>query len=91
MAELATSLRCNRPDQLVIYDCPPLLSGDDALVALDYATGCLLVVREGRTTRSELMRAAELVGEARLLGTVLNDATWSLAAGYETHAYYGGS
>ena len=89
MAELATSLRRRHPDRLVIYDCPPLLATDDALIALDYATGCLLVVREGKTTRSELLRAAELVGEERLLGTVLNDAAWSLASAYATHAYHG--
>jgi Mrp family chromosome partitioning ATPase len=88
MAALATEL-ARDPDRIVIYDCPPLLATDDALIALGFATGCLLVLREGRTTRSELLRAAELVGEERLLGTVLNGAVWSFASGYETHVYYG--
>jgi protein-tyrosine kinase len=90
MAALAHELARRHPEQLVIYDCPPLLGTDDALIALGYAAGCLLVVREGKTTRAELLRAAELVGEARLLGTVLNCAVWSRTAGYESYAYYGG-
>ena len=73
MAALAAGA-ARDPDRLVIYDCPPLLATDDALIALGYADGCLLVLREGRTTRAELIRAAELVGEERFLGTVLNDA-----------------
>jgi protein-tyrosine kinase len=88
MAALAEELRRD-PERLVICDCPPLLATDDALIALGFATRCLLVLREGRTTRSELIRAAELVGEERLLGTVLNGAIWSFASGYETHVYYG--
>jgi capsular exopolysaccharide synthesis family protein len=82
MAELARELDRRYPDRIVVYDCPPLLVTDDALVALRYAEGCLIVVREGVTTRAELARAAELVGEERLLGTVLNDAKWSLASSY---------
>jgi Mrp family chromosome partitioning ATPase len=88
MTALAEELRRD-PERLVIYDCPPLLATDDALIALGFAAGCLLVLREGRTTRSELVRAAELVGEERLLGTALNGAVWSFASGYETHVYYG--
>jgi protein-tyrosine kinase len=88
MAELAKEL-ARDPDRLVIYDCPPLLATDDALITLGFAAGCLLVLREGRTTRAELIRAAELVGEERLLGTVLNCAVWSFASGYATHVYYG--
>jgi Mrp family chromosome partitioning ATPase len=88
MTELAREL-ARDPDRLVIYDCPPLLATDDALIALGFAAGCLLVLREGRTTRAELIRAAELVGEERLLGTVLNCAVWSFASGYDTRVYYG--
>lgn len=88
MEALAAELDRRYPDRIVIYDCPPLLTTDDALVALDYASACLLVVREGRTRRAELVRSAELIGAERLIGTVLNDARWALASRYET--YYAG-
>jgi protein-tyrosine kinase len=86
MATLARELRARDPERLIIYDCPPLLTTDDALIALGYADGCLVVVREGRTARSELQRAVELIGEERVLGTVLNAAVWSYASRYAGYA-----
>jgi protein-tyrosine kinase len=85
MANLVGRIRARFPDAILIYDCPPLLTTDDPLVAMGYADGCLLVVHEGKTRKAELLRAAELVGEERLLGTVLNNARWSSASSY----YYG--
>ena len=85
MASLARELKERYPDRVVIYDCPPLLLTGDPLLAMDYADGCLLVVQEGKTSKAEFLRAAELVGEERYLGTVLNDARWSSASTY----YYG--
>lgn len=82
MASLARELKERYPDRVVIYDCPPLLLTGDPLLALGYADGCLLVVQEGRTSKSEFLRAAELVGEHRYLGTVFNDARSSSASTY---------
>ena len=76
MAALARELAGGDPSRIVVLDCPPLLATDDALVALHYATGCLLVVPEGRVSREDVVRAAELIGEDRFLGSVLNDARW---------------
>lgn len=85
MGELVRELKMRYPDATLIYDCPPLLTTDDPLVAMGHADGCLLVVHEGKTRKAELLRAAELVGEERLFGTVLNNARWSSASNY----YYG--
>jgi protein-tyrosine kinase len=85
MAAVVGELRARFPDAILIFDCPPLLTTDDPLVAMGYADGCLLVVHEGKSRKAELLRAAELVGEERLLGTVLNNARWSSASSY----YYG--
>lgn len=85
MASLAKELKARYPDRLVVYDCPPLLLTGDSLVVMDYADGCLLVVQEGRTRKADFLRAAELVGEERYLGTVFNDVRWSSASSY----YYG--
>jgi protein-tyrosine kinase len=85
MGSLIGQLRSRFPDAILIYDCPPLLTTDDALVVMGHADGCLLVIHEAKTRKAELLRAAELVGEKRLLGTVLNNARWSSASSY----YYG--
>ncbi|MEK0086040.1 exopolysaccharide biosynthesis protein [Benzoatithermus flavus] len=82
MAALARELRGRYPDRVVILNTPPLLAGDDALTASALADGCLLVAREGRTSRASLLRAAELIGRERLLGSVLDDARWSGSPAY---------
>lgn len=82
MASLAQELKGRYPDRVVIYDCAPLLLTGDSLLVIDYADGCLLVIHEGRTRRAEFVRAAELVGEHRYLGTVLNNARWSASTTY---------
>ena len=82
MASLAQELKGRYPDRVVIYDCAPLLLTGDPLVVIDYADGCLLVIHEGSTNRAEFERAAELVGEHRYLGTVLNNARWSASDTY---------
>jgi capsular exopolysaccharide synthesis family protein len=80
------------PDWLILLDCPPLLAVDDTLVLLRHTDGCLLVVREGSTRRTELRRAAELIGEERFLGSILNFADSHRQSGYYYYYYYyGGS
>lgn len=81
MLALAQELNRRYDDRIVIYDCPPLLTTADAIVALGYVDGCLLVVPEGGVSRGDLVRAAELIGEERFLGSVLNDARWAAASG----------
>jgi Mrp family chromosome partitioning ATPase len=82
MAALAAELRRRYPDRIVVYNTPPLLAADDALTVAGYADGCLLVAREGRTGRAAFLRAAELIGQKRFLGSVLNNARWSKGVGY---------
>jgi protein-tyrosine kinase len=82
MASLARELEGLHPDGVVIFDCPPLLLTSDSLSVLDFADGCLLVVQEGKTRRADFLRAAELIGEERYLGTVFNDVRWSSASSY---------
>jgi len=72
MVNLAKELKARYPDRFVIYDLPPLLSCDDALVFLPRLDAALLVVCEGLTRGGDVRRAIELLGERKLLGTVLN-------------------
>jgi Mrp family chromosome partitioning ATPase len=72
MQELAAELRQRYPDRLVIYDLPPLLDAADGIAVLPWVQALLLVVEEGRTATDDVLRAAQVAGDARLLGTVLN-------------------
>lgn len=83
MLSLAQELKTRYPDRLVVYDLPPLLTGDDALAFLPKLDGCMLVVEERKTRAQELERALDLMGDAKLIGTILNKSQGNLA-----HHYY---
>lgn len=74
MAELITQLR-TRFDYIVL-DTPPLLPVTDGAVVSAHADGVVLVVRDGKTTRSEVSRSLLALGSAKgdFVGTVLNMA-----------------
>jgi receptor protein-tyrosine kinase len=60
---------------VVILDAPPTLAVADASILAAIADGVLVVVRAGRTSRTEAQRTLqqlETVG-ARVVGAVLND------------------
>ena len=83
MLSLANELKTRYPDRLVIYDLPPLLTGDDALVFLPRLDGCMLVVEERKTRTQELERALDLLKDGKLIGTILNKSQMET-----THHYY---
>lgn len=84
MLNLTSELKARYPDRFVIYDLPPLLTGDDALVLVPQLDGCMLVIEERKTRTSDLERAMALLSDARLIGTILNKSTSENAA----HYYY---
>ncbi|WP_437514937.1 hypothetical protein [Sorangium sp. So ce1099] len=59
----------------VVIDGPPVLGSGDANVIEDASDGILLVARASLTRASSLTRAAEQLGERRILGVVLNDVS----------------
>jgi Mrp family chromosome partitioning ATPase len=59
-------------NRFVIYDLPPVLSGDDAVVFASQADAVLVVVGDDRTRRNELVQCLELLQHVPVLGTVLN-------------------
>ena len=83
MLKLANELQTRYSDRLIVYDLPPLLTGDDSLVFLPRVDGCMLVIEERRTRVQELQRSLELISDARLIGTVLNKSSSSTI-----HHYY---
>lgn len=63
-----------RPD-VVLFDTPPMLAGDDVLALLPHVDGVLLVAGGGRTTASEVEECERLMAEhTNFLGVVLNKA-----------------
>jgi capsular exopolysaccharide synthesis family protein len=75
MAALAHELKTRYDDRIVIYDMPPLLSQDDTIAFLPHVDGVLLVVRDGKTQTEDLNQCMNALGNANLLGTVLNNST----------------
>ena len=61
-------------DRILIFDLPPLLRNDDAMVFVPNVDACLFVVEEGKNRPDEIERSLDLLKDSELLGTVLNKA-----------------
>lgn len=59
----------------IVIDSPPVLPLADTTVWARMADGILLVAREGKTERKALKRGVEALGQANLLGVVLNSCS----------------
>jgi Mrp family chromosome partitioning ATPase len=65
-------MRTRYSDRVLVFDLPPVLQADDALVFSRQVQAVLLVVGEGRTRRDDLLRTVELLRDVPIIGTVLN-------------------
>lgn len=74
MARFMEEITTRYEDRIVIFDLPPLLRNDDALVFVPRTDACLFVVEDGKTTPDDLYRSMQLLKGVELLGTVLNKA-----------------
>ena len=72
---LFNELKGRDPGRLLIVDLPPILLSDDGLMVAPLLDGVVLVVNERRTKREDVVRAVELLGNTRIVGTVLNRST----------------
>jgi protein-tyrosine kinase len=75
-------LKDRDPGRLMIVDLPPVLLSDDALTIAPRLDAVVLVVTEGRTRREDVSRTLELLGNTRVIGTVLNQSTESEKRAY---------
>ncbi|WP_262963890.1 CpsD/CapB family tyrosine-protein kinase [Methylobacter psychrophilus] len=75
MIRLVSELKNRYPSRIVIFDLPPLLSQADTLGFSPYVDCVLLIVDEGQTKTDELKRAATLLKDINVLGTILNKAS----------------
>lgn len=81
MHEVAAKLASD-PARIVVYDMPPLLAADDMLAFEPIVDSILLVVAEGRTRRTDTMKAFELLESSNVIGTLLNRSDERTAAYY---------
>jgi len=72
MTALAKELRTRYADRIIIFDTPPLLESGETLGFLPNVDGVLFVARSGQTTKAEVDRAAQLLSNYHIVGTMLN-------------------
>jgi Mrp family chromosome partitioning ATPase len=82
--DLVEELRQRYPDRVILFDLPPALKGDDALVFLPLIDAALVVIGDGRTRKDHLAQLAELLGDVPVIGALLNRAKF-----HPMQAYYG--
>lgn len=74
MAALVEEIKTRYASRIVLFDLPPLLSSDDALLFMPHFDAALLVVEDGKTTPDEVRRSLAILDQTNLAGTVLNKA-----------------
>ncbi|MDR1605990.1 MAG: CpsD/CapB family tyrosine-protein kinase [Streptococcaceae bacterium] len=86
MTEVLESLKAHF--DMIIIDTPPLVAATDAQVLSAKVDGVVLVTRERKTSKGNLVRAKELLetANAKILGVVYNGANSVI----ENYYYYGG-
>jgi capsular exopolysaccharide synthesis family protein len=70
------------PKAVLLLDMPPLLVADDALAVAPRVDAILLVATEGKTKRTDLAGAIELVQQFGLAGVILNRSGESVTRYY---------
>jgi Mrp family chromosome partitioning ATPase len=71
--------------RIVVFDLPPVLASDDMLAFCPLVDAVLLVLAQGKTKRSDMIAARELMQSVNVVGAVLNRCSESVAPYY----YYG--
>lgn len=74
ISELARELKTRYPDRIIIYDLPPTLAQDDPIAFLPQVDAVLLVVNDGVTRISEVKQSMNVLSNANVIGTVLNNS-----------------
>jgi protein-tyrosine kinase len=80
--KLLNELKGRDPGRLLIIDLPPVLLSDDALMVAPLLDAVVLVVNERRTRREDVVRVIDLLGNTRIVGTVLNRSAESERRAY---------
>jgi len=74
MRELLAGLLSRYTDRYIFIDSPPVTDFADTRILVELCDIVLLVVPYGKATKSIIKKAANAIGEDKLLGIVFNDA-----------------
>ena len=72
MKKLVQEIKSRYESRIIIFDIPPLLVADDAMLLLPHVDAALLVVEDGKNTSDELQHSMHVLEQTNLLGLVLN-------------------
>ena len=75
VTNLITEFRDRYAERIVIFDLPPLLGTDDAMIMLSQVDCVLIVVGDGMVSNTDLTESLRYVDSEKLLGTILNKST----------------
>jgi protein-tyrosine kinase len=79
---LVIELKEKYKSRIVIFDLPPILNADDAMVILPQVDCVLLVVADGQHTEAEIDKTMLLLTKSNILGVVVNKSD------DESNSYY---
>ena len=71
VAALVAELRTRYANRILIFDLPPVLQADDALVFSKHVQAGLIVVNEGSTKREDVVQSLQVLQDTKIVGTVL--------------------
>ncbi len=83
MAQLVAELKARYTARIIIFDLPPMLQTDDLKLTSSYFDGILFVLEDGKNTAADIQRAMQLLNPEKIIGTVLNKASYA-----QQHQYY---
>lgn len=69
---LMGELKDRYDSRIVLFDLPPILQADDAMVVLPHVDCALLVVSDGENSEAELTQTMRFLDKANILGCVIN-------------------
>jgi capsular exopolysaccharide synthesis family protein len=81
-------VRLREQYQLIVFDSPPIVPIADSLVLAGLADGVVIVVRARQTRRELFRRAIEGLGDANVIGVVLNDVEYGDTSYAYAYRYY---
>ncbi|MGB4813259.1 MAG: CpsD/CapB family tyrosine-protein kinase [Methylophilaceae bacterium] len=80
--QLVIELKDRYDSRVVIFDLPPILNADDAMVLLPQVDCVLLVVGDGQHTEAELSDTMRLLTKSNILGVIVNKSETKTQTSY---------
>lgn len=71
---LVTELHGRYDSRIIIFDLPPMLNSDDAMVMLPLVDCALLIIADGMNTEDEINETMRLLSKTNIIGVVINKA-----------------